>query len=48
MTKQELLEKIESLKTEQGGWTKEALQSLGVSWPPVKGWKDDLLGKCDD
>ncbi len=34
--------KIEALKTERGGWTKESIASLGVSWPPKKGWKKKL------
>lgn len=38
-------EKLELLKTSKGGYTKEALKSLGVSWPPKKGWKTELLKK---
>lgn len=38
----EIKSKIEALKTERGGWTKKALESLGVSWPPQKGWKKKL------
>lgn len=36
-------EKIERLKTVSGGWTKEGLKSLGIIWPPPKGWKRKLL-----
>lgn len=36
-------QKIESLKTENGGWTRASLESLGVSWPPPKGWKQALI-----
>lgn len=38
-------EYIESLKTDQGGWTKKDLKKLGVSWPPKKGWKKRLLSR---
>lgn len=38
-------EYLESLKTEKGGYTKETLAKLGVSWPPPKGWKKKLLEK---
>jgi hypothetical protein len=48
MTENEMIEKIESLKTPQGGWSKESLSSLGVSWPPPKGWKENLLKECND
>ena len=43
----ELKEKIESLKTSKGGYTKEALASLGVTWPPQKGWKKRLLSEAE-
>ena len=45
MTHDELLARIELLKTDNGGWTKEAFESLGVSWPPKKGWKKELLNR---
>jgi hypothetical protein len=38
-------DKIESARTKNGGWTKEILQSLGVAWPPKKGWKKELIEK---
>ncbi len=37
------IEEIESQKTENGGWTRDVLAKWGVSWPPPKGWKADLL-----
>lgn len=37
------LEEIEAQKTENGGWTKDTLAQWGVSWPPKKGWKADLI-----
>jgi broad specificity polyphosphatase/5'/3'-nucleotidase SurE len=33
---------VESLKTSNGGWTKESLALLGVPWPPPRGWKKRL------
>jgi len=36
-------EEIESRKTEKGGWTKSTLAEWGVQWPPVKGWKHEIL-----
>lgn len=48
MTYDEILNKIESLKTPAGGWTKASLASLGVGWPPPKGWKANLLSKASD
>jgi hypothetical protein len=42
-------ELIESLKSPKGGYTKQALASIGVSWPPKSGWKANfiLTGKAD-
>jgi hypothetical protein len=31
---------IDSGRSIAGGWTREQLAVLGVSWPPPKGWKD--------
>lgn len=31
-------------KTENGAWTKAQLKSIGVDWPPQKGWKKKILG----
>lgn len=36
-------EEIKSQKTDNGGWTRDVLAQWGVSWPPKKGWKADLL-----
>ena len=36
-------EDIEALKTPKGGYTRATLESLGVAWPPPKGWKRKLL-----
>ena len=43
MNYDEMLQKIMSLQTERGGWTRESLSSLGVPFPPPKGWKKSLL-----
>ena len=32
-------------KTEKGGFTREQLLILGVSWPPKKGWMRNVIGK---
>ena len=40
---EDILHKIERLQSPNGGWTKKALAELGVSWPPKKGWKKELL-----
>ena len=34
---------IELAKTKNGGWTKKQLEILGISWPPYKGWKNDVI-----
>lgn len=36
-------EYLESLKTPKGGYTRETLLTLGVKWPPKKGWKRDII-----
>lgn len=38
-------ELIDSLKTPAGGWTKSSLQTLGVAWPPKKGWQKEIIGR---
>ncbi len=32
------------LETKRGGFTKETLTALGISWPPAMGWKSRLIG----
>ena len=34
---------IDALRTPVGGFTKRALASIGVPWPPPKGWRQDLI-----
>ena len=48
MNKQEMTEKIESMKTANGGWNKKDLISLGVTWPPIAGWQKKLIEDCND
>lgn len=38
---------IEAAKTPAGGWTRETLESWGVSWPPQEGWRKKLLKGSD-
>ena len=45
MNNKEMEALIESLKTENGGWTKESLERLGIKWPPPKGWKKLLISQ---
>lgn len=34
---------IDALRTPVGGFTKRALASIGVPWPPPKGWRQNLI-----
>ena len=36
-------QKLDILISQNGGYSKAALASLGVSWPPPKGWKKALI-----
>lgn len=36
---------LESIQSPRGGYTREALASIGVAWPPRRGWIDDVLNK---
>ncbi|MFE9803505.1 hypothetical protein ACFYP6_32410 [Streptomyces goshikiensis] len=36
---------IEAARTPAGGWKRDQLAVWGVSWPPPKGWKDELIGR---
>lgn len=38
---------IDSLKSPRGGWTKAALETLGVKWPPEKGWRQKLIDQAN-
>lgn len=36
-------EQIEALRSPKGGFTRQALASVGIPWPPPPGWKRMLL-----
>jgi hypothetical protein len=36
-------EEIEAARTPAGGRKRDQLAAWGVSWPPLKGWKDELI-----
>jgi hypothetical protein len=36
---------IESGKSAAGGYSKAQLALLGVTWPPVSGWKQQVIGR---
>ena len=38
-------EYLESIRSPQGGYTREILAKLGIAWPPKKGWRSKLIGK---
>lgn len=31
--------------SDKGGWSKAQFSILGVTWPPLRGWKDVAIGK---
>ena len=35
---------IEKHRTDRGAWTRAQIESLGISWPPTKGWKKRMVG----
>lgn len=35
---------IDSGKSHAGGWSREQLRILGVSWPPEAGWRERIEG----
>lgn len=43
MTKAEMRKRIAAARSPRGGWSKTALASLGVPWPPPRGWKQRLI-----
>jgi hypothetical protein len=36
-------ERLDRSKTPQGGYKKKQLDLIGISWPPIKGWKEQVL-----
>jgi len=37
-------ETISLAQSSKGGFTKAALAALGVSWPPLAGWRQRIIG----
>lgn len=37
---------IEHGASHRGGWSKKQFAALGVAWPPRKGWRRALIGRC--
>lgn len=35
-------DEIDAMMTPKGGFTRKTLESIGVSWPPRKGWRDAI------
>ncbi len=35
---------LDALKTKNGGWTREQVNVLGLSWPLRKNWKKGVIG----
>ena len=35
---------IESLKTPKGGFTRNTIEKLGLTWPLKRGWKNKIIG----
>ena len=46
ISKWEMREKLDALKSEKGGWTRANIESLGVTWPPQRGWQRRLIDEC--
>lgn len=42
MTERPSPEEIEAARSPNGGYSRAQLAAWGVSWPPPKGWKDEL------
>ncbi|WP_078948397.1 hypothetical protein [Streptomyces noursei] len=40
-------EEIYAARTEKGAWTRATLAEWGIPWPPVKGWKDELIARWE-
>ena len=32
-------------RTAKGAWTKKQIEALGITYPPTKGWIQDVIGK---
>lgn len=40
-------EEIEAARTPAGGWKRGQLAEWGVPWPPLKGWKGELIERWE-
>ena len=36
---------LDEHKTSKGGYTRAQLHAIEVDWPPVKGWKKEVIGQ---
>lgn len=36
-------EELESSRSLRGGWTANQFELIGVDWPPLSGWKKEIL-----
>lgn len=39
------LDYLDRNRTPKGGYNKKQVEALGLSWPLVSGWKNELVGK---
>lgn len=46
MDKQYFLNWIDNHKTERGGYSRKLVESLGISYPLKKGWKQRFAERC--
>ncbi len=35
---------LEAGRSDAGGWNRKQLETLGVEWPPLEGWRKRLIG----
>lgn len=43
MTREEAEEYIDTFRTGRGGFSKESFNQMGVPYPPIKGWRRNLV-----
>ena len=46
MSREERERRVESLKTARGGFSRKGLASIGISWPPKKGWRTRFVNNA--
>lgn len=37
---------LDKLKSPRGGYTRAALEIMGISWPPKRGWRKELINEA--